>query len=161
MISLDYVFPLLNGRMQDLMEYEGKVVMVVNTASKCGFTPQYEGLEELYRQFKDDGFIVLAFPCNQFGEQEPGTDADIANFLECNYTVTFPVFHKVQVNGEDANPLFKVLKETAPGTMGTKEIKWNFTKFLISRDRKKVVRYASSKTPDSLRSYIADEVLKI
>jgi glutathione peroxidase len=161
MISLDYVFPLLNGQMQDLMEYDGKVVMVVNTASKCGFTPQYEGLEELYRQFKDDGFVVLAFPCNQFGEQEPGTDEDIANFLECNYTVTFPVFHKVQVNGEDANPMFKMLKEAAPGTMGTKDIKWNFTKFLISRDRKKVVRYASSKTPDSLRGYIADEVLKI
>ncbi|MCD8553696.1 glutathione peroxidase [Seleniivibrio sp.] len=161
MLTYDYVFPLLNGQMQDLMEYEGKVVLIVNTASKCGFTPQYEGLEELYRQFRDEGFVILGFPCNQFGEQEPGTEDDITNFLECNYTVTFPIFKKVLVNGENANPLFKKLKDMAPGTMGTKDIKWNFTKFLVSRDRKNVIRFASTKTPDSIRGYIADELMKI
>jgi glutathione peroxidase len=147
--------------MQDLSEYDGKVVLVVNTASRCGFTPQYEGLEELYRQFRDDGFVILAFPCNQFGTQEPGTSEEIANFLECNYTVTFPVFRKVEVNGENTGPLFKALKELAPGTMGTKDIKWNFTKFLISRDRTRVLRFASTRTPDSIRGYIADELMKI
>jgi len=161
MLSMNYTFPLLNGHMQDLTEYDGKVVLVVNTASRCGFTPQYEGLEEIYRQFRDDGFVILAFPCNQFGEQEPGTADEIENFLECNYTVTFPVFQKVDVNGENVNPLFRELKELAPGTMGTKEIKWNFTKFLISRDRNRVLRFASTRTPDSIRGYIADELIKI
>jgi len=160
MLTMDYKLPLLSGEMKNLRDYDGKVLLIVNTASRCGFTPQYEGLEELYRQFKDEGFEVLAFPCNQFGEQEPGTEKEIEDFLSCNYTVTFPVFAKVEVNGEDAHPLFKELKELAPGTMGTKAIKWNFTKFLVSRDRKRTVRFASAKTPDGIRGYIAEEVLK-
>lgn len=157
---LNFEMPLLDGRMQNLAEYEGKVILAVNTASRCGFTPQYEGLEELYRMFGDDGFVVLAFPCNQFGAQEPGTEQEIADFLECNYTVTFPVFAKIDVNGDNAHPFFKMLKEMAPGTMGTKEIKWNFTKFLISRDAEKVVRFASVKTPEQIMHRIKAEVEK-
>jgi glutathione peroxidase len=149
---------LLNGEMKDLSDYDGKVVLVVNTASRCGFTPQYEGLEELYRMYADRGFVVLAFPCNQFGSQEPGTSEEIGDFLSCNYTITFPVFEKIDVNGADEHPFFRALKTMAPGTMGTKNIKWNFTKFLISRDGTRVERFASSKRPEKLISAIEREL---
>jgi len=160
MSLLNFEIPLISGEMKDLSEYEGKVVLVVNTASRCGFTSQYEGLEELYRMYRDQGFVILAFPCNQFGGQEPGTEEDIAEFLNCNYTITFPVFSKVEVNGEDEHPFFRALKTMAPGTMGTKPIKWNFTKFLISRDGTRVERFASSKRPDKLTAAIERELAR-
>ena len=124
---------------------------VVNTASKCGFTPQYEGLEALHRELGPRGFEVLAFPCNQFGAQEPGDAAEIASFCSLTYDVTFPVFAKIDVNGDDADPLFERLKADAPGLMGTKAIKWNFTKFLVDRDGKVVRRYAPTTKPVDLR----------
>ena len=158
MSLLNFEFPLVTGEMRSLSDYDGKVVLVVNTASNCGFTPQYEGLEELYRLYKDRGFVVLGFPCNQFGAQEPGTEKDIENFLQCNYTITFPVFAKVDVNGPDEHPFFRALKTMAPGTMGTKDIKWNFTKFLISRDGTRVERFASSKRPEKLIDAIEREL---
>ena len=128
MNALDFNANNLQGQPVDLKQYLGKVVLVVNTASKCGFTPQYKGLEEIYQQFKDKGVVVLGFPCNQFGHQEPGSADEIGSFCEKNYGVTFPLFEKVDVNGEHAHPLFNHLKEAAPGLMGTKAIKWNFTK---------------------------------
>lgn len=157
MQSDDFELTLLDGTKTTLGAYDGKVLLVVNTASRCGFTPQYEGLEELYRGFRDTGFEVLAFPCNQFGAQEPLDESGIKAFLDSNYTITFPVFAKVEVNGENAHPLFKYLKEKAPGTMGTKDIKWNFTKFLISRDRKRIIRFASVKSPDQIKGFIKKE----
>ncbi len=160
MSLLNFEFPLITGEMKSLSDYDGQVVLVVNTASNCGFTPQYEGLEEIYRMYKDRGFVVLGFPCNQFGSQEPGTEEEIQEFLNCNYTVTFPVFGKVEVNGEEEHPFFRALKTMAPGTMGTKNIKWNFTKFLISRDGTKVERFASSKRPEKLISAIERELAK-
>lgn len=158
MSLLNFELPLINGEMKDLSEYEGKVVLVVNTASNCGFTPQYEGLEELYRLYGGRGFVVLAFPCNQFGAQEPGTEEQIKDFISCNYTVTFPVFSKIEVNGDGTHPFFRALKTMAPGTMGTKDIKWNFTKFLISRDGTRVERFASSKRPEKLMAAIEREL---
>lgn len=155
---LNYEMPLLDGRIKNLQDYAGKVILVVNSASECGYTPQYEGLEELYRLYKDDGFIVLAFPCNQFGKQEPGSEKEIANFIECNYTVTFPIFAKLEVNGNNAHPFFKQLKKMAPGNMGSQDITWNFTKFLISRDGETVVRFASSKTPVQIADRIKEEL---
>lgn len=155
---IDYELTLLDGTKTSFGAYDGQVVLVVNTASRCGFTPQYEGLEELYRTFKDSGFTVLAFPCNQFGGQEPLDGGEIQKFLDCNYTVTFPVLAKTEVNGADAHPLFKFLKEAAPGTMGTKDIKWNFTKFLISRDRKRIIRFASVKSPEQIKGFIKKEI---
>jgi len=158
MSLLNFELPLLNGEMKNLSDYEGNVVLVVNTASNCGFTSQYEGLEELYRMYKERGFVVLGFPCNQFGAQEPGSEEDINEFLNCNYTITFPVFSKVEVNGENEHPFFRALKTMAPGTMGTKNIKWNFTKFLISRDGTRVERFASSKRPEKLIAAIEREL---
>jgi glutathione peroxidase len=160
MSVLDFSVPLLDGGVKDLRDYEGMVVLVVNTASECGFTYHYEGLEELYRFYKDDGFVVLGFPCNQFGSQEPGDAAKIKDFLDCNYTVTFPIFEKVEVNGENTHPFFKALKERAPGSMGSQEITWNFAKFLISRNGEVVERFASHKKPDSLRIAIERELAK-
>ncbi|ADD69272.1 Peroxiredoxin [Denitrovibrio acetiphilus DSM 12809] len=160
MSLLNFEIPLVTGEMKNLDEYSGKVVLAVNTASKCGFTPQYEGLEEIYRMYKDQGFVVLAFPCNQFGAQEPGTEEEIHEFLSCNYTITFPVFQKIDVNGANQHPFFRALKTMAPGTMGTKPIKWNFTKFLISRDGTRVERFASSKDPEKLRTAIERELAK-
>ena len=128
---------------------------MVNTASKCGFTPQYAGLEELYRKYADRGFEVLAFPCNQFGAQEPGTAEDIATFCDARFGVTFPLFAKLDVNGDDADPLFRWLKEQAPGLLGSQRIKWNFTKFLIDRQGKVVRRYAPTDKPASLDADIA------
>lgn len=128
----------------------GKVLLVVNTASKCGFTPQYEGLEALWRKYRDHGFEVIAFPCNQFGNQEPGGAEEIASFCEVNYGVSFPLMAKVDVNGTGAEPLFEWLKSEAPGIFGSKRIKWNFTKFLIGRDGKVVRRYAPTEKPAAL-----------
>ena len=158
MSLLNFEFPLITGELKSLSDYDGQVVLVVNTASNCGFTPQYEGLEEIYRMFKDEGFVVLAFPCNQFGAQEPGSGEDIKNFLDTNFTVTFPVFGKIDVNGEEEHPFFRALKTMAPGTMGTKNIKWNFTKFLISSDGTRVERFASSKRPEKLIAAIKREL---
>ena len=129
----DFTVTTNSGDKLALADKLGKVVLVVNTASKCGFTPQYDGLEDLYQQYKDRGFEVIAFPCNQFGAQEPGSAEDIAQFCKINHGVTFPLMEKVDVNGENASPLFDWMKKEAPGLMGSKSIKWNFTKFLIDR----------------------------
>jgi len=143
----------LGGKDIPLETYRGKVVLVVNTASKCGFTPQYAGLEGLYRKYKDRGFVILGFPCNQFGNQEPGTDEEIAGGCIVNYGVSFQMFSKIDVNGSDAHPLFKFLKDSLPGTFG-KMIKWNFTKFLIDRNGLPVKRYSSSTVPANLEKDI-------
>ncbi|WP_137871105.1 glutathione peroxidase [Sphingopyxis sp. 2PD] len=144
---------LADGTTGDLSAYAGKVLLIVNTASKCGFTPQYEGLEELYRDYKDRGFEVLAFPCNQFGAQEPGDAAEIANFCSLTYDVSFPVMAKIDVNGDDADPIFKHLKKEKSGLLGS-AIKWNFTKFLVDRDGKVVSRHAPTTKPEQLRKEI-------
>jgi glutathione peroxidase len=143
----------LEGTEVPLAQYAGRVVLVVNTASRCGFTPQYAGLESIYNQYKDRGLVVLGFPCNQFGAQEPGTEAEIAQFCELNYGVSFPVFAKVNVNGPDAHPLFKFLKSQQSGLLGVlgmDQIKWNFTKFLIDRKGQPVGRYSPSTNPAEL-----------
>lgn len=146
----DFSVERLNGETLGLDQYRGKVLLIVNTASKCGFTPQYQGLEELHRQFKDKGVEVLGFPCNQFGAQEPGSADEIGAFCEKNYGVTFPLFAKIDVNGDGAHPLFKYLKQAAPGLMGTEAIKWNFTKFLVRRDGSVYKRYAPQTEPKEL-----------
>ncbi|WP_439135776.1 glutathione peroxidase [Pseudomaricurvus sp.] len=150
----EYSAPDLAGEEHSLEGYEGKVVLVVNTASKCGFTPQYKGLEALYQKYKDKGFEILGFPCNQFGKQEPGDSEEIGGFCERNFGVTFPLFAKVEVNGDNAHPLFSHLKQQAPGVFGTESIKWNFTKFLVGRDGKVVKRFAPKDKPESLESAI-------
>jgi len=142
------------GGERSLADHAGDVLLIVNTASKCGFTPQYAGLEALYRQYGPRGFTVLGFPCNQFGAQEPGDAAEIATFCTTSYDVTFPVFAKVDVNGADADPLFDYLKAEAPGVLGSKAIKWNFTKFLIDRTGRPVRRYASTTRPQELAAEI-------
>ena len=143
-----------DGSVGDLSAYAGKVLLIVNTASKCGFTPQYEGLEALHCKYADRGFEVLGFPCNQFGGQEPGDAAEIANFCSLTYDVTFPVFAKIEVNGDKADPLFERLKSDAPGLLGLKSIKWNFTKFLIDRSGKTVSRYAPTTKPEDIEADI-------
>ena len=140
----------LHGGAQSLADYAGKVLLIVNTASKCGFTPQYEGLEKLYQQFKDRGLVVLGFPCNQFGAQEAGTADEISDFCQVNYGVSFPMFAKIDVNGDDTHPLYQHLKKAARGLLGSEGIKWNFTKFLVDRDGEVVKRYASATAPESL-----------
>jgi len=143
----------LDGRQASLGEFAGKVLLIVNTASQCGFTPQYAGLEKLYRTYKGRGLEVLGFPCNQFGAQEPGSEAEIGAFCQQNYGVSFPMFAKIDVNGEKAHPLYRFLKKEKPGLLGPLgggAIKWNFTKFLVDRDGKVVARYASTTKPDSL-----------
>lgn len=142
------------GTQVDLSPYAGKVLLIVNVASKCGFTPQYEGLEALHRQFGARGFEVLGFPCNQFGSQEPGDAAEIANFCSLTYDVTFPVFGKVDVNGPNAAPLYRHLKKAAPGLFGTEGIKWNFTKFLLDRTGNVVDRYAPQTKPEDIAADI-------
>ena len=145
--------PLLDGRMMSLAEFEGRILLVVNTASKCGFTPQYAGLEQLYRALKDRGFEVLGFPSNQFGGQEPGTEAEIGAFCEKNYGVSFPIFAKIDVNGPDTHPLYRFLKKSKPGVLSFLfggGIQWNFTKFLIDRKGHVVARYAPSTKPKAL-----------
>jgi glutathione peroxidase len=140
----------IDGKSRKLGDYKGKVLLVVNTASQCGFTPQYKGLEAVYRKFKDRGFAVLGFPSNQFGEQEPGSDSDIAEFCEMNFGVSFPLFSKVDVNGDGAHPLFKYLTAAKPGVLGSEAIKWNFTKFLVGKDGKVIARYAPTTKPEDL-----------
>jgi len=143
-----------DGSETDLSPFAGKVLLIVNTASKCGFTPQYAGLEALYRKYEDRGFAVLAFPCNQFGAQEPGDAEEIASFCSLTYDVTFPVFAKVDVNGADAASLFRHLKSAAKGVLGSEAIKWNFTKFLVDRDGNVVERYAPTTTPEAIEQDI-------
>jgi glutathione peroxidase len=143
----------VDGHEVPLAQYKGKVLLIVNTASKCGFTPQYAGLEALYQQYKNRGVVVLGFPCNQFGAQEPGTEEEIAQFCELNYGVSFPIFAKIDVNGPEAHPLYKFLKKEQSGVFGAiglNAIRWNFTKFLVDRDGKVVDRYAPAKSPAEL-----------
>jgi glutathione peroxidase len=144
----------IDGGKTSLAAWQDKVLLIVNTASKCGFTPQYEGLEALQKRFGARGFAVLGFPCNQFGAQEPGDAAEIANFCTTRYDVSFPMFAKVEVNGADAHPLFKDLKKAAPGLLGSEAIKWNFTKFLVNRKGEVVERFAPTSTPESLADRI-------
>jgi glutathione peroxidase len=139
-----------DGSATDLSEHRGKAMLIVNVASNCGFTPQYEGLEALHEKYRDRGFTVLGFPCNQFGAQEPGDAAEIASFCKTNYAVDFPIFGKIDVNGDNAAPIYQHLKEEAPGLLGSKAIKWNFTKFLVDRSGEVVKRYAPQTKPDEL-----------
>jgi len=144
----------IDGRRQRMADFAGKVLLIVNVASKCGFTPQYKGLESLYREFADRGFAVLGFPCDQFGHQEPGDEAQIKNFCSLQYDVTFPMFAKIEVNGNHTHPLYQLLKKSAPGVLGTEAIKWNFTKFLIDREGQVIKRYATADKPESLANDI-------
>ena len=150
----DFSATLAGGESIGLADKAGKVLLIVNTASKCGFTPQYAGLEALWRKFRDRGFEVIAFPCNQFGGQEPGDAAEIASFCLLNYGVSFPVMAKVKVNGADAAPVYRWLKSEAPGLFGTERIKWNFTKFLIGRDGKVAGRFSPADKPENLERAI-------
>jgi glutathione peroxidase len=151
----DFTVDDIEGRQVALDRYKGKVLLVVNTASKCGFTPQYQGLEALYRKYREQGLEVLGFPCNQFGAQEPGNEQEIATFCETNYNVTFPMFRKIDVNGNATAPLYRYLKHEKPGLLGTEAIKWNFTKFLVGRDGEVVARYAPNDTPESIEPDVA------
>jgi len=149
----------IDGKETVLSEYQGKALLIVNVASRCGFTPQYEGLEKLYEKYKDKGFEILGFPCNQFGAQEPGTESEIKQFCDLNFGVKFPLFAKVDVNGDNAHALYKYLTSEKPGILGTEAIKWNFTKFLIDKKGEPVKRYGSAEKPESLESDI-EKVLK-
>lgn len=144
----------IDGEEKSLGEFKGKALLIVNTASECGYTPQYEGLERLYKKYQGRGFAVLGFPCNQFGTQEPGTEEEIKSFCQKNYGVTFPLFAKVDVNGDKAHPLFAYLKQALPGIAGTESIKWNFTKFLVGRDGKPIERFAPATKPEALEKSI-------
>ncbi|ANQ84445.1 glutathione peroxidase [Azoarcus olearius] len=157
-----YDIPLqrLDGSAATLADYAGKVLLIVNTASQCGFTPQYAGLEMLYRNYKDRGLVVLGFPCNQFGAQEPGDASEIADFCERNYGVSFPMFAKLDVNGDNAHPLYVALKQQAPGVLGTEAIKWNFTKFLVDRHGEVIERYAPTTTPQDLAGDIEAQLAR-
>lgn len=135
----------IDGVLSTLGPYQGKVMLIVNVASKCGFTSQYEGLEELYKKYEDKGLVILGFPCNQFGDQEPGSEEEIISFCRLNYGVTFPMFAKIEVNGNNSHPLYAHLKDQRPGLLGSSAIKWNFTKFLVDRDGTVVQRFAPSK----------------
>lgn len=145
----------LDGTQESMEKYKGKTIVVVNTASKCGLTPQYEGLEELYKTYNEQGLVILGFPCNQFGNQEPGTADDIQEFCQMNYGVSFPMFAKINVNGSDAHPMFKNLKSELSGLLGGK-IKWNFTKFVIDKTGKPVKRFAPTTEPSAMENYIKD-----
>ena len=155
-MSLPSDIPLktIDGKSETLGAFDGKALLIVNVASKCGFTPQYKGLEELHRRFRDRGFEVLGFPCDQFGHQEPGNEAEIRNFCSTSYDVSFPLFSKIEVNGDGAHPLYKWLKSEGKGILGSESIKWNFTKFLVDKDRKVVRRYAPTDKPEALASDI-------
>lgn len=154
--SLPYDVPVttIDGEETTLERWRGRVLLVVNVASGCGLTPQYEGLERLWRAHRDRGLVVLGFPCDQFGGQEPGTEAEIREFCSRTYDVTFPLFAKVEVNGRGAHPLFRHLKAATPGILGTRSVKWNFTKWLVDRDGRVVSRHAPTETPDHLESAI-------
>lgn len=144
----------LDGSSQRLSDFRGRVLLIVNTASKCGFTPQYAGLEQLYADFHERGFEILGFPCNQFGAQEPGTPSEIGEFCQRNYGVSFPLFEKIEVNGPGAHPLYQLLKAARPGLLGSRRIKWNFTKFLVDRQGRIVSRHAPNTDPLRLRAEI-------
>jgi glutathione peroxidase len=146
----DFKVKDIHGKSVSLDRYKGKALLIVNTASQCGFTPQYKGLEALHKKLHAKGLEVLGFPCNQFGGQEPGNEAEIESFCELNFGVTFPLFAKVDVNGDDASPLWQWLKKEKPGLLGSEAIKWNFTKFLVDRNGKVVARYAPNDTPESI-----------
>jgi glutathione peroxidase len=150
----DFTCKSPSGEEKDLSSYKGKVLLVVNTASKCGFTPQFAGLEELYEKYRDQGLEILGFPCNQFLNQDPGSNDEIVEFCQVNYGVSFPMLGKIEVNGDGADPLFKHLKEEAPGALGSKRIKWNFTKFLIDPDGKVIKRYAPTVKPKDIEKDI-------
>jgi glutathione peroxidase len=150
----DFSASTINGKPKKLSDFKGKVLLVVNTASQCGFTSQYKGLEALYKQYKAKGFAVLGFPSNQFGAQEPGAESEIAEFCELNFGVTFPLFAKVDVNGDGAHPLYQHLKSAAPGVLGSESIKWNFTKFLVGKDGGVIKRYAPNTEPAELAADI-------
>lgn len=146
----DFEATAIDGNPVDLSAYRGKVLLIVNTASKCGFTPQYKGLQKMFEQYESRGLMVLGFPCDQFGHQEPGSEADINSFCELNFGVSFPLFAKIDVNGKEAHPLFAHLKAEAPGLLGSEGIKWNFTKFLVGRDGKVISRYAPATSPEAI-----------
>jgi len=148
--AYDFSAKTLDGPEQSLSDYQGKAMLVVNTASKCGFTPQYTGLEKLWEKYQDKGLVVLGFPCDQFGHQEPGDADEIRNFCSLNYDVSFPLYEKIEVNGGAAHPLWKWLKKEKPGLMGMEAIKWNFTKFLVDKTGKVVKRYAPTDTPEKI-----------
>jgi glutathione peroxidase len=150
MNAFDFQADLLDGTPTPLSRWRGQVLLIVNTASACGFTPQYAGLEQVYEAFRDRGLVVMGFPCNQFGKQEPGSEEDIRTFCDTRYHVTFPMFRKVDVNGDEAHPLFKFLKQEAPGVLGTEGIKWNFTKFLINKDGTVFRRYPPQTRPEEI-----------
>jgi len=150
MNTFDFTAASLDGTPVDLSRYRGKVLLIVNTASQCGFTPQYKGLEQLYRAYHERGLEVLGFPCNQFRQQEPGSEAEIGAFCEKNFGVSFPLFAKIDVNGDHAHPLFRHLKREAPGLLGTQAVKWNFTKFLVGRDGRVLKRYAPTTKPEDI-----------
>lgn len=160
MTVYDFVVQKIDRETQPLSDYEGKVLLIVNTASQCGFTPQYEGLQALYEEYHDLGFEILGFPCNQFGHQEPGNSDQIQQFCDTTYHVTFPLFSKIEVNGVNAHPLYKYIKEEGKGAFGTHAIKWNFTKFLVDRTGKVVARYAPQTKPLELRKHIEHELDK-
>lgn len=153
--AYDFSAKTLDGQDQPLADYKGKAMLVVNTASKCGFTPQYTGLEKLWETYKDQGLVVLGFPCDQFGHQEPGDADEIRNFCSLNYDVSFPLYEKVEVNGGAAHPLWKWLKKEKPGLLGMESIKWNFTKFLIDKNGRVVKRYAPTDTPEKIEKDLA------
>lgn len=150
----DFKAVSINGEPADMASQRGKVLLIVNTASECGFTPQFKGLEQLWRDYGDRGFVVVGFPSNEFGGQDPGSNDEIASFCEMNYGVSFPMMEKVRVNGADAHPLWKFLKSERPGLLGLESIKWNFTKFLIGRDGQVLKRYAPNDAPEKLRGDI-------
>jgi glutathione peroxidase-family protein len=150
----DFSVTTIEGQSINLSTYKDKVLLIVNTASQCGFTPQYQGLQALYEKYASQGLVILGFPCNQFGQQEPGSASEIQSFCKTRFGVTFPLFQKVDVNGKDAHPLFQYLTKAAPGLFGTETIKWNFTKFLVDRNGKVVERYASLAKPEDLRKAI-------
>jgi len=151
----DFEVRTIDGSTQKLGAYAGQVLLIVNVASRCGFTPQYKGLEALYQRHRDSGFAVLGFPCDQFGHQEPGDEAEIRRFCTVNYQVSFPMYAKLEVNGAQAHPLYRFLKEARPGLLGTEAIKWNFTKFLVGRDGRVLKRYAPSDKPEDLEGDIS------
>ncbi len=146
----DFSAEKLEGGEQSLADYRGKVLLIVNTASKCGFTPQFEGLEKVFEEYKDKGLVVLGFPCNQFASQDPGSNNEIGEFCQRNYGVSFPMFAKIDVNGNDAHPLYKYLTKEAKGILGSEAVKWNFTKFLVGKDGNVIDRYAPTTKPESM-----------
>ncbi|MEO7252058.1 MAG: glutathione peroxidase [Arenimonas sp.] len=153
--AYDFSANTIDGQAQALSDYQGKAMLVVNTASKCGFTPQYSGLETLWAKYRDKGLVVLGFPCDQFGHQEPGDAAEIKSFCSLNYEVTFPLYEKVEVNGGNAHPLWKFMKQEKPGLLGMEAVKWNFTKFLVDKHGKVVKRYAPTDTPEKIEKDLA------